>query len=220
MAMTPKKDSTPSAAAPVPPPAVVATASAPPPPPSRDSGSLRVTGLPQGSNVMVDTRTMLETQIRLSTGSHELAIVAPGYEFYKDTIIIITNQELVVTPDLARIGAGIRPRERRGGAAIPCEVPNPANRFGRACYDDPPRPLGGTRVTLPAGFEGTPSASVYIVKVSVDGRTAKVISRVPSNDAAFEKLARAFVEQMQWTPAKKDGSGIDGWTQMVIQPDR
>jgi len=58
------------------------------------------------------------------------------------------------------------------------------------------------------------------VKVSVDGRTSKVISRVPSNDAAFEKLARSFVEQMQWTPAKKDGGAIDGWTQMVIQPDR
>jgi serine/threonine protein kinase len=210
---------TPVAVAPVPPPRHDTTPT-PLPPASHDSGSLRVTGLPQGSNVMVDTKTMLETQIRLSTGSHELAIVAPGYEFYKDTIIIITNQELVVTPDLARIGAGIRPRERRGGVAIPCEIPNPANRFGRACYDDPPRPLGGTRVTLPAGFEGTPSASVYIVRVSVDGRTAKVISRVPSNDAAFEKLARTFVEQMQWTPAKKDGSGIDGWTQMVIQPDR
>jgi len=25
---------------------------------------------------------------------------------------------------------------------------------------------------------------------------------------------------MQWTPAKKDGGAIDGWTQMVIQPDR
>ena len=222
-----KKDSV-SGSAPVPTPVAVAPVSPPrhdsastaPPPPPKDSGTLRVTGLPQGSSVMVDTKTMLETQIKLGTGSHELAIVAPGYDFYKDTIIIITNQELVVTPDLVRIGQALRPRERRGTAAVACEVPGPANRFGRACYDEPPRPLGGTRVTLPAGFEGTPSASVYIVKVSVDGRTAKVISRVPSNDANFEKLARNFVEQMQWTPAKKDGGAIDGWTQMVIQPDR
>jgi len=220
----PGKDSTsapvttPIAVAPVTPPRHDSAAT-PPPPPPKDSGTLRVMGLPQGSSVMVDTKTMLETQIKLTTGSHELAIVAPGYDFYKDTIIIITNQELQVTPDLVRIGQGMRARERKG-AAVPCEVPGPANRFGRACYDDPPRPVGGTRVTLPAGFEGTPSASVYIVKVSVDGRTSKVISRVPSNDAAFEKLARSFVEQMQWTPAKKDGGAIDGWTQMVIQPDR
>ena len=220
----PSKDSTsapvttPVAVAPVTPPHHDTAPSSPPPPP-KDSGTLRVMGLPQGSSVMVDTKTMLETQIKLATGSHELAIVAPGYDFYKDTIIIITNQELQVTPDLVRIGQGMRARERKG-AAVPCEVPGPVNRFGRACYDDPPRPLGGTRVTLPAGFEGTPSASVYIVKVSVDGRTSKVISRVPSNDAAFEKLARSFVEQMQWTPAKKDGGAIDGWTQMVIQPDR
>jgi hypothetical protein len=186
-----------------------------------DSGSLRITGLPRGSSVMVDTRAAIDPVIRLPAGSHELAIVAPGFEFYKDTVVIAPREELVVTPDLTPFGSAIRPRERRASqAAVACEVPGPANRFGRACYDEPPRPVGGTRVPLPAGFEGSPSASVFVVRVSVEGRTTRLLSRVPSNDATFERLARAFVAGMRWTPAQRDGGAVDGWTQLVVQPDR
>jgi hypothetical protein len=185
-----------------------------------ERGGLHLTGLPAGSTILIDAKPVLDPNIRLPAGAHELAITAPGFQFYKDTIEIEGGQTLQMAPELARFGQPVsRPEVRRPRtAAMTCEVPSALNRFGRACYDDPPRPIGSTRVALTPDIEGTPSASIFLVKVSADGKTLRVVTRTPSGDPAFERLAHTFAEGLEWTPAKKGGTTVNGWTQLVVQP--
>ncbi|MEP6474199.1 MAG: hypothetical protein ABJC74_10780, partial [Gemmatimonadota bacterium] len=181
-----------------------------------DSGGLRVMGLPPGSVVMVDEQRMLQATIRLPIGSHILAITAPNHEFYVDTLVLRTDEVQELTPNLVPVGQGQQPVAV--AVARNCEVPALANRFGRDCYDVPPRPTSPTRLAVPAGSTEPPSAPVFIVKVSAEGKTLNALPRTPSSDAEFQKQAAAYVETMQWTPATKGGAAVTGWIQLVIQP--
>jgi serine/threonine-protein kinase len=185
-------------------------------PASPDSGGLRVMGLPPGSIVMVDEQRMTQATIRLPLGAHVLAITAPGHEFYVDTVQLRSDEVQELTPALVPVG------QAAGPAVVPaarnCEVPGPLNRFGRDCYDAPPRPTSPTRLAVPADVTVTPSAPVFIVKVSAEGKTLNAIARTPSSDPEFQRLAAAYVQTMDWTPATKGGSPVAGWIQLVIQP--
>ena len=194
------------------------------PPPSGDSGTVRITGLPRNSTIMIDTKPVYDPLIRLPVGPHELAITAPGFQFYKDTIIVSAGQPLVLSPQLARFGEAVPPvppAMRPGAeAALNCDVPSLANQYGRACYDTRPIPVGGSRVPVTSAIQGIPTPSVLLVKVGADGKTIKVLPRTPSSDPAFESLAQTFAQNLTWKPATKNGAPVDGWTQFAFQPDR
>jgi TonB family protein len=98
-------------------------------------------------------------------------------------------------------------------------VPAAANKFGRACYDTPPKPLTSTRVPLPAGVAGTPTNVVLVVRVSRQGRTTAVRTLTRSNDEAFTRAVESYAQALQWTPAIREGRPVDGWTQWSFIPD-
>jgi outer membrane biosynthesis protein TonB len=59
---------------------------------------------------------------------------------------------------------------------------------------------------------------VFVVKVSTEGRSLRVHAFKSSGDAAFDKAAESLVLQLQWRPATKGGTAVDGWTQLAVQP--
>jgi hypothetical protein len=187
-----------------------------------DSGNLRLTGLPPGTTVMVDGQPATKATMRLPSGPHEIAVSAPRYEFYVDTVQVPRDDLLEISPSLVPIGAGLggaKPgRSALAQAVRNCEVPGPANHWGRDCYDEPPHPQGSTRLAAPPGSTTVPSSAIFIVKVSADGKTLNAVPRTPSNDAEFQRLASDYVLTMLWTPATRAGSPVIGWVQLAIQP--
>jgi hypothetical protein len=87
------------------------------------------------------------------------------------------------------------------------------------CYDSRPQPLGPTRVPIPEGLAGVPSNVVLVVKVSRQGRTLAVLTRIPSNEPTFTKAVEDHVQTLRWTPAMLEGQPVDGWTQAAFFPD-
>jgi hypothetical protein len=232
------------AADPPPPPADSAPASAPPPaPPSRsaapapaparrtppqpartppaaastgDSGSVRLVGLPRGSTVLLDERPVLDPVTHLSAGPHILAISAPRFNFFTDTIVIRAGDTLELTPQLLPIGSAAQaPREPP--TPDPCAPGGSYNRDG-SCFDDRPKPVNAPFVPRPDGLTGTPRPSLLWVKVSSEGRTVDIRRLRPSNDSTFERAARDFVWTVAWHPALKDGAPVEAWTQMLFPP--
>ncbi|MBA3316987.1 MAG: protein kinase, partial [Gemmatimonadales bacterium] len=55
---------------------------------SSDSGSVRLVGLPRGSTVMIDERPVVDPTTRLSAGPHVLAVSAPRFNFFTDTVVV------------------------------------------------------------------------------------------------------------------------------------
>jgi hypothetical protein len=165
---------------------------------------------------MIDSKPLLESETKLTVGPHELAIAAPNHSFFTDTVDITSGQILVMTPELVPLGAPVGPKPPP--KPINCAVPGPANRFGRACYDKPPLPIGSARVPLSGAVSGTPSPAILLVKVSADGKTLVVQSNTPSSDAVFQDLAVNFARSMKWQPAQKAGAAVEGWTQFAFLP--
>ena len=67
-----------------------------------DSGGIRLIGLPRGSTVMIDEKPVTQPLTRLAPGPHALAISAPRYNFYSDTIVVRPGQLQELTPQLTR----------------------------------------------------------------------------------------------------------------------
>ncbi|HXI22002.1 MAG TPA: hypothetical protein VNH46_12990, partial [Gemmatimonadales bacterium] len=212
-------DTTHRPAAPPPPPPPVRT----PEVPAGDSGTLRLENLPPRTQVFIDSRpvTQAGAELHLTPGWHELGVSARGFAFFTDSVQIQSGRTLVYTPVLSSTG---RPTgsagefRRRLLARLDCDNPAPVNRFGRACYDSPPLPLGTTLVAIPAEVRGVPSAVTVIVKVSRQGRTLAVRTRIPSNEDAFTRAVESHAAAMRWTPAMRDGEPVDGWTQAAFLP--
>jgi eukaryotic-like serine/threonine-protein kinase len=206
----------------------------PPPLPSRpaesnngDSGVLQFTSLPPRTQVFIDSKpaTQPGAGIRLPAGWHELGVSAPGYLLYTDSVHIESGRTLVVTPALSTsnlppAAPGSRAElRRRILARLDCDNPAPGNRFGRLCYDTRPLPLAPTRVSVPSGIDGVPSIVILVVKVSRQGGTLAVRTKVPSNEPRFTKAVEDFAQRMRWTPAMREGQPVDGWTQTAFSPD-
>ncbi len=192
-----------------------------------DSGLLLLENLPRGSQVYLDSRPVTQpgAGIRLSAGWHELGVSARGFAFFTDSVRIEPSGRLVLTPNLSATnlpapapGSQAELR-RRVLARLDCDNPSIANRFGRACYDSPPLPLGATRLAPPNGVQGVPSAVIVVVKVSRQGKTLAVRTRQASNEAAFTQAVENYVQAMEWTPAMRDGLPVDGWTMAAFTPD-
>jgi len=190
---------------------LAATVTPPPRPaaPVRDSGAIRLRGIPAGSTVQIDEQNLIAAVTVLAAGRHEVAVLAPQHEFHVDTVTIIAGDTLEFEPVLTRLGAGIR---RRAGACEPGAAYNAAE-----CFDERPRPGEAPFVTPPAG--ATPvRGTTFWVQVSADGRTLAVRPLRLSRSAAFDRAAAAFVRQLSWEPARKGGSPLDAWTQIEVRP--
>jgi hypothetical protein len=217
--------------APVPPP-TAARRPAPPPgagtpvaPASSDSGGVRLVGLPRGSTVLIDERPVIDPTTRLSAGPHVLAVSAPRFNFFTDTIMIRAGETLELTPQLQPIGAPAPPLQDVSPPA-PQQAARPTDRCSPgagynadgACFDERPKPVNPPFVPLPDGMTGSPRPSLLWVKVSVEGRTLDLRRLRPSDDSTFERAARDFVWSVTWHPALKDGAPVEAWTQMLFPP--
>jgi serine/threonine protein kinase len=185
-----------------------------------DSGSIRLIGLPRGSTVMIDEQPVTQAVTKLPPGPHALAVSAPLFNFYSDTIVVRPGQHQELTPQLTKLGAPVpapRPDQRR--AAVGC-VPGPGYNADGSCFDERPKPVNAPFVTVPADAGASPRPSLLWVKVSSEGRTVDLMRLRPSNDPAFEREVRNFVWTVTWHPAVKDGAPVEAWTQMLFPPAR
>ncbi len=204
--------------APTPVPRAVTPAVAPP---SRDSGGIRIRGIPAGSAVLIDGEAVMSSLTLLPVGSHVLGITAPRHQFYADTIDIRKGQVMVYEPILLRLGQG-------GGRRQPiitwhqadCENPRDGYNRNNVCFDVRPRPVGPTFVTVPSDWTSLPQPSRLLIRVSASGRTLEVRSLRPSDRREFEVLARDYAVNIDWHPATKDGRAVPGWTPWEFRPVR
>ena len=190
---------------------------------SGDSGGVRLTGLPRGSTVLINERPVLDAVTTLPAGSHVLAVSAPRFQFFTDTIVVRAGDTLELTPALLPMGA-----PAQGGTDGASQTPPGAQPVDRclpnraynatSCFDERPKPVEPPFVPLPDGVAGTPAPSQLWVKVSVEGRTVDIQRLRPSDDPAFEQAARDFAWTVTWHPALKEGAPVEAWTQMLFPP--
>ena len=182
-----------------------------------DSGGIRLVGLPRGSTVMIDEQPVTQALTKLPPGPHALAISAPRYNFYSDTIVVRPGQIQELTPQLVQIGAPV-PTRGEARRAVPGCVPGPGYNADGSCFDERSKPVNAPFVTVPADAQPSPRPSLLWVKVSAEGRTVDIMRLRPSNDPAFENAVRNFVWTVTWHPALKDGAPVEAWTQMLFPP--
>ncbi|MGH7515093.1 MAG: protein kinase domain-containing protein [Gemmatimonadales bacterium] len=184
-----------------------------------DSGGIRVVGLPRGSTVMIDETPVTEPLTRVPPGPHAVAVSAPRFNFYSDTIVVRPGEITELNPQLSPLGSPVLPRRERilARAGGRCEPGAGYNTDG-SCFDERPKPVNAPFVPVPDDVTDSPRPSLLWVKVSTEGRTVDVSRLRPSNDASFERAVRNFVWSMTWHPALKDGSPVEAWTQMLFPP--
>jgi serine/threonine protein kinase len=182
-----------------------------------DSGGIRLIGLPRGSSVMIDEKPITQALTRLPPGPHALAISAPRYNFFSDTIVIRPGQVQELTPQLTQLGAPAPSTRQQVRADARC-VPGPGYNADGSCFDERPKPVNPPFVTVPADAQASPRPSLLWVKVSAEGRTVDIRRLRPSDDPAYEREVRNFVWTVTWHPALKDGAPVEAWTQMLFPP--
>jgi serine/threonine protein kinase len=184
-----------------------------------DSGGIRLMGLPRGSTVLIDERPVTQALTKLAPGPHALAISAPRFNFYSDTVVVRPGQIQELTPQLVQLGAPAAPRRVVARPAVGC-VPGPGYNADGSCFDERPKPVNPPFVAVPEDAQANPRPSLLWVKVSTEGRTVDIMRLRPSNDPAFEREVRNFVWTVTWHPALKDGAPVEAWTQMLFPPAR
>jgi hypothetical protein len=174
--------------------------------------------------VLIDEQPVTDPETRLSPGPHVIAVSAPRFNFFTDTIVIRPGDTLELTPQLQPIGAPLPPTQGASSQAPPrgarvgrC-LPGPGYNADGSCFDVRPKPVGPPFVPLPDGVTGSPRPSLLWVKVSAEGRTLDLRRLRPSDDSTFERAARDFVWTVAWHPALKDGAPVEAWTQMLFPP--
>jgi hypothetical protein len=182
-----------------------------------DSGGIRLVGLPRGSTVLIDEKPIVNALTRLAPGPHALAISAPRYNFYSDTVVIRPGQIQELTPQLTQIGAPIPNARSEQRPNVQC-APGASYNADGSCFDERPKPVNPPFVTVPQDAKAAPRASLMWVKVSAEGRTVDIRRLRPSDDPAYEREVQNFVWGVTWHPALKDGAPVDAWTQMLFPP--
>ena len=182
-----------------------------------DSGGIRLMGLPRGSTVLIDEKPITQALTRLAPGPHALAVSAPRYNFFSDTIIVQPGEVQDLTPQLIALGAPT-PSKRPVSRPAPSCAPGPGYNAEGSCFDDRPKPVNPPFVTVPQDSKPAPRPSLLWVKVSAEGRTLDIRRLRPSDDAAYEREVQNFVWTVTWHPALKDGAPVEAWTQMLFPP--
>jgi len=177
---------------------------------------------------MIDEQPVTEPVTRLPVGQHVLAVSAPRFNFYSETIVIRAGDTLSLAPELTPIGAAspttavvpetqTPPPPPRASSNARC-TPGPGYNPEGSCFDERPKPVNPPYVPPPETVQGTPRPSIMWVKVSTEGRTVDIQRLRPSNDEEFERAVRDFVWGLSWHPAVKDGAPVEAWTQMIFPP--
>jgi len=182
-----------------------------------DSGGIRLMGLPRGSTVLIDEKPITQALTRLAPGPHALAVSAPRYNFFSDTIIVQPGEVQDLTPQLIALGAPT-PSKRPVSRPAPSCAPGPGYNAEGSCFDDRPKPVNPPFVTVPQDSKPAPRPSLLWVKVSAEGRTLDIRRLRPSDDGAYEREVQNFVWTVTWHPALKDGAPVEAWTQMLFPP--
>jgi serine/threonine protein kinase len=195
----------------------------PPPGPDSvpvDSGGVRFVDLPRGSTVMVDERPVTEPVTRLPPGPHAIAISAPRFNFYSDTVVVRPGEVQDISPQLTPLGSPVLPRRAERALIRGTDhcAPGPGYNADGACFDERPKPVNPPFVPVPPEVQGSPRPSLLWVKVSAEGRTVDINRLRPSNDLIFERAVRNFVWSVTWHPALKAGAPVEAWTQMLFPP--
>jgi hypothetical protein len=172
--------------------------------------------------VLIDEKPVTEGTTRVPVGAHPIGILAPGYTFYQDTVLVEAGKITEIAPQLSRIGAPAPARPRREIirqlAARPSCAPGPRYNADGSCFDERPKPVAPPFVPVPHDAAPSPRPSILWVKVSPEGKTLEVQALRPSDDGAFERDVRAFASDMTWYPATKGGQPVEAWTQMIFRP--
>ena len=192
----------------------------------RDSGSLKIVGLPAGSSVLLDGEPVQSAVTRLPAGRHIVAISAPLHNFYEEQIEVVADDMYELEPVLVKQGLtapatarrGIKQRRLAAAGLLPttCAEPGPTYNADRSCYDVRPRPVEAARVPLPSTVKALPSPSTILVKVSAEGHPLEVKAFRPSSDLEFERLARDYAATAPWKPATRAGQAVEGWTTWTV----
>jgi serine/threonine protein kinase len=167
-----------------------------------DSGGIRLIGLPRGSTVLINEKPITQALTRLPPGPHALAISAPRYNFYSDTIVIRPGEVQELTPQLTQIGAATPAASSPARPNASC-APGAAYNADGSCFDERPKPVNPPFVTVPPDAKAAPRPSLLWVKVSAEGRTVDIRRLRPSDDPAYEREVRNFVWTVTWHPALK-----------------
>ncbi len=182
-----------------------------------DSGGIRLSGLPRGSTVLIDEKPVTQALTRLAPGPHALAISAPRYNFFSDTIVIRPGQVQELAPHLTQLGTAAPSTRREVRTDARC-VPGSGYNADGSCFDERPKPVNPPFVSVPLDAKAGPRPSLLWVKVSAEGRTVDIRRLRPSDDPAYEREVRNFVWTVTWHPALKDGAPVEAWTQMLFPP--
>jgi hypothetical protein len=193
-----------------PPPTVRPTHTAPP----RDSGAIRIRNLPAGSQVLINEREARTATTKLPVGSHVIAVIAPRYNFYTDTVTIRPNELVLYEPQLSAFGEPVRDKSKAIStrAAPHCNGPTLGYNINNICFEVAPRPLAETKIPIPTDAPKIPRPTRLLVHVKQDGTVAEVRSLRPSDVRVFEAAARGFARSLRWSPATKGGVPVDAWT--------
>jgi hypothetical protein len=167
---------------------------------------------------MIDEQPVTQALTRLAPGPHALAISAPRYNFFSDTIVVRPGVVEELTPQLVQIGAPIPAGSGEQRRTDPGCVPGPSYNADGSCFDERPKPVNAPFVTVPADAQPSPRPSLLWVKVSAEGRTVDIMRLRPSNDPAFERAVRNFVWTVTWHPGIKNAAPVEAWTQMLFPP--
>ena len=180
---------------------------------------------------MVDGRQMHQNPSKLPAGEHDILITAQGYDNFRQRVRVSKDQVFTLTPELRHFGqtgqAPTTPTSREvtpvaGGrpAGANCAEPGATYNINNACWDKRPRPSDATPPAVPVSDQNMEGArpTILNIHVSAQGGTIDVRPVRPSNDPGFEDLARRYARAMQWTPASKNGTAVDGWVQQQLVP--
>ena len=194
---------------PTPPPPTVRPTRAP-----RDSGAIRIRNLPAGSQVLINEREARTATTRLPVGSHVIAVIAPRYNFYTDTVTIRPNELVLYEPQLSAFGEPTRDKSKAIStrASPHCNGPTLGYNIDNVCFEVAPRPLAETKIPIPTNAPKVPRATRLLVHVRQAGRVADVRGLRPSDVRVFEAAARGFARSLRWSPATKGGVPVDAWT--------
>jgi hypothetical protein len=185
------------------------------------TGTISIHGQPRNATVLVDGVRKSGDRIKVQAGVPlQIEVQAQGFQPLNQSVTVANNQTLSF--DATMHAAGAAP----GGTASPppgvdCSgpntfIPNP----NRICFDDRPVAQTRTEVAAPASCARSIRDANILVHVSEAGEVidpAPVVTR-PSGCAAFDELAKAFILDIAFRPARKNGQAVVGWAVVPMRP--
>jgi hypothetical protein len=149
-------------------------------------------------------------------------IAAPGYQPYSFTVTVTANQTLTHNLQMQAVVARAdtpAPPPATGGT-VNCELPQIGVRNqGNACYDTRPTPRAAPIIDVPASCTGAVRQVSVLVRVDASGNVVgNPTAQTRRGDcAAFAEAAAAYVADLAFVPATKNGQAVAAWIQLPVR---